>query len=566
MHEFEKSTAELAPKSRPFDDPLDNNNFDTPLPIVSEKDNVLTNPRVNLAILAVMVPLLYLFFKPTLVEFLIFFAIETCTFQILSFLDLKLFYKSFPESRYFFPFINYRAIDYSDTKNGEKIFEYMCRFPRKRCLYLMKVSLFKVIPSSVYVIAFWSGENIWLGLSKTLLICAFTFTFSLAMSYVAYHNVMTDSLSEIHKRFNWSKVFRSVSPQSEDGIWSRMDAISIGMLGTFFVLMSVLIISDRGVSIQESVFTFTYVFLSTILFIVLILKSIRKQLIVEPYRSLDRIALTENGKSMRSIPLSTNSAVATRQRNINSIFHRIESLTMERDDLENGFIEKHGLITIGENAGLFAHDSAKIVSIIEANTYLAKDCHDTHNLRNYFESIRAPLDLLHKMLRSLQNTIREEGNVVGVAYPYKAFEDLVTITKVKYFRSNQMNIEFKNEIPAALAIGIPHLKLIHFFQNLIFNSAQNFIDNKIAQPRIEIRLKAESDDEIIIEYKDNGSGLTKQKFEAVTRNRNEYSEGAIGIGLRMTRTLIEKHGGQLEIAAHELPGTCFELTFKKPAR
>lgn len=130
--------------------------------------------------------------------------------------------------------------------------------------------------------------------------------------------------------------------------------------------------------------------------------------------------------------------------------------------------------------------------------------------------------------------------------------------------------ERKHELTVSLASGSSHLeadpvRLEQILVNLLMNAAK-YTD---AGGHIWVTAKAEGDT-IFIRVKDNGRGLAPDLlphlFELfVQGNRSAArSEGGLGIGLTLVKSLTELHGGSVS-AASGGPGQGSEFTLRLPA-
>lgn len=77
---------------------------------------------------------------------------------------------------------------------------------------------------------------------------------------------------------------------------------------------------------------------------------------------------------------------------------------------------------------------------------------------------------------------------------------------------------------------------------------------------LTIRSRAE-DDHNIIEIIDNGCGIRSCDLPRVfepffSTKRNEHNEGGLGLGLALTRALLQEHGGRISIQSTWGEGTC----------
>lgn len=101
-------------------------------------------------------------------------------------------------------------------------------------------------------------------------------------------------------------------------------------------------------------------------------------------------------------------------------------------------------------------------------------------------------------------------------------------------------------------------------QQVILNIARNSIqlmrsaNTPDPELTLEIKLKNKSTVEIIIS--DNGPEVSAEKLHELF-NPNLPSENAnLGLGLGVSRSIIEAHGGELKVKSRHQKGTCFKFS------
>ena len=96
--------------------------------------------------------------------------------------------------------------------------------------------------------------------------------------------------------------------------------------------------------------------------------------------------------------------------------------------------------------------------------------------------------------------------------------------------------------------------------------AHNLISNSIKSviPGIEGRIRIsgrESGNKALIEFQDNGKGMSREELTRAMEQFYTKSINGIGIGLAIVKKLVEQNGGLMEMASACGEGTCVRLTF-----
>jgi signal transduction histidine kinase len=96
--------------------------------------------------------------------------------------------------------------------------------------------------------------------------------------------------------------------------------------------------------------------------------------------------------------------------------------------------------------------------------------------------------------------------------------------------------------------------------NLILNAIEAMSAIHDRQRELTIVSRQESADTVLVEVRDNGIGLksedAEQLFEAFYSTKVE----GIGIGLAISRSIVEAHGGRLIAASNEPHGAIFRFS------
>ncbi len=183
-------------------------------------------------------------------------------------------------------------------------------------------------------------------------------------------------------------------------------------------------------------------------------------------------------------------------------------------------------------------------------------------------------DLLQKSYDSNERMINLVNDLLNVSrieegrfgYNFKDIE-LKEITKIILETSSQV-IE-KNKIDVSIDENINRLKICADKEKLLL-AIQNLFDNALKYTpvggKIEMKLKEQGEDVVIISIKDSGVGIPKkdlpQVFSKFFRASNVMlmqTEGT-GLGLFIVKNIIEKHGGSIELKSEEGKGTEFIIT------
>ena len=105
-------------------------------------------------------------------------------------------------------------------------------------------------------------------------------------------------------------------------------------------------------------------------------------------------------------------------------------------------------------------------------------------------------------------------------------------------------------------INIDKDQWLQVLNNLIKNAAQACSD--IKKPIIHIQVSMEKH-RVIIEIKDNGCGIPPEQTEKIFTPHFTTKSTGSGIGLSLTKQIIENHDGQISFTSSVNKGTTFTI-------
>jgi C4-dicarboxylate-specific signal transduction histidine kinase len=95
--------------------------------------------------------------------------------------------------------------------------------------------------------------------------------------------------------------------------------------------------------------------------------------------------------------------------------------------------------------------------------------------------------------------------------------------------------------------------------NLVMNGTEAMRDVQQRPRELVIQAQAEAD-RVRVAVHDSGIGLDSHAVERIFDPLYTTKPGGLGMGLSISRTIVENHGGRLSVVAHDGPGATFEFT------
>jgi PAS domain S-box-containing protein len=96
--------------------------------------------------------------------------------------------------------------------------------------------------------------------------------------------------------------------------------------------------------------------------------------------------------------------------------------------------------------------------------------------------------------------------------------------------------------------------------NLLRNASEAMVDVQDRPRQLLIRTQREADDHVCLSVRDAGCGLSPRDFEKLFEPFYTTKNGGLGIGLSISRSIIEKHRGRLWAEPNDGPGATFRFS------
>ena len=124
-----------------------------------------------------------------------------------------------------------------------------------------------------------------------------------------------------------------------------------------------------------------------------------------------------------------------------------------------------------------------------------------------------------------------------------------------------IRVQYTVHLAADYYVNLDGKRFHQAFNNLISNAVQHGPESDLS---IQVKLFRQ-DDFICIDMKDNGPGIAEDKlpfiFDRFYRIETERPKGfaSTGLGLAITRELVEAQGGKISVSSIKGKGTCFTI-------
>jgi C4-dicarboxylate-specific signal transduction histidine kinase len=219
--------------------------------------------------------------------------------------------------------------------------------------------------------------------------------------------------------------------------------------------------------------------------------------------------------------------------------------------------------TLGEMAASLAHEIKQPIAatITSANSCLEWLAHEPPNLDRarasaaridkYGNRAAEIIDRIRSFYKKSPSR-RELIDVNGI------IEDILTLLKCEADRySVAMRTELEAELPNTMA---DRVQLQQVFMNLMLNAIEAMKDSGG-----ELTMKSQlQDGQLQFSVSDTGVGLPAEKMDQIFSAFFTTKPQGSGMGLSISRSIVESHGGRLWATANDGRGATFHFTLPTP--
>lgn len=235
----------------------------------------------------------------------------------------------------------------------------------------------------------------------------------------------------------------------------------------------------------------------------------------------------------------------------------VEERTADLKSAQEKLLLQERLATLGELAGSISHEIRNPLGVIDSSVYFLTKTHlpeIDEKSKEHFNRIREAVRNSTEIIESLLNLTRMEP-------PHTERLDLIDVVCEAIASSDVPDtIHIEKAFPEAqLWAEIDPQQLRMVFKNLV----KNAVDAMGGKGTIKIAMRLEDGGQIAIMVIDTGQGIPKENLDKVFQPLFSTKAKGIGFGLSISKMIVEKHGGTIEICTSEV-GNGSEFLIRLP--
>jgi PAS domain S-box-containing protein len=219
--------------------------------------------------------------------------------------------------------------------------------------------------------------------------------------------------------------------------------------------------------------------------------------------------------------------------------------------------------SLGALTASIAHEVNQPLSgiVTNANTCLRMLAADPPNIEGARETARRTLrdgNRASEVIKGLRALFAKRGSTVESMDLNEATREVIALSLSEFQRNRViLRTELAEDLPPVIG---DRVQLQQVILNLFLNAADAMSGVEDRPRHLETRTEREADDRVRLSVKDSGVGFEPQGadrlFEAFYTTKNN----GMGIGLSVSRSIIEGHRGRLWAVPNEGPGATFSFS------
>jgi two-component system sensor kinase FixL len=225
--------------------------------------------------------------------------------------------------------------------------------------------------------------------------------------------------------------------------------------------------------------------------------------------------------------------------------------------------------TMGELAASLAHELNQPLTAILSNAqaaqrFLAAKPNDLQEVHEILKDIVQDNSRAGEVIRRMRVLVKK-GELAFVPLDIASIiRDVVALVRSDaILHSVRVVLEFNGGLP--LARG-DRVQLQQVILNLLLNAFDAMKDLPASEREVLLRAELDSAGMLAVSVRDRGIGISGAKVDKIFEPFYTTKRDGLGMGLSISRSIIEAHGGQLWVENNQERGTTFHFTIPTEAK
>lgn len=273
----------------------------------------------------------------------------------------------------------------------------------------------------------------------------------------------------------------------------------------------------------------------------------------------ETVVLTKDGEEIPVRFSGTHLYESKKMMGSVAFFHDLKDIKK----LEKELVSSERLAAVGQTTAGLAHYIKNILIGLKGGSYnvnVGLDKNDTDKLKIGWQSIERNIGRISDLVMDLLSYSKERGAEYESCYPNEIANDACELLKET---AQENNIEvIKDFDPSIGAVSMDPRTIHRTLLNLLSNAIDACLDDEDTGKNWRVALKTtrEKNGMISFEVQDNGCGMSAEtKDKLFTSFFSTKGGRGTGLGLLVTKKLIDEHEGTVNVTSQPGTGTIFTV-------
>ena len=250
----------------------------------------------------------------------------------------------------------------------------------------------------------------------------------------------------------------------------------------------------------------------------------------------------------------------SRLRNSNEERQRAEE-TLRKSQAELAHVTR--VMTMGEIAASIAHEINQPLAAVVNNAsaclrWLAGDSPDLDEAREAAQAVVRDGKRAGEVMARIRTILKKTEPEKEPVNINRAIRDVISVVRDEAVRNDvNLGLDLTEVLPSVWGDRVQIQQVI---LNLIMNGIEAAAKQSERPRQILIRSSPDRSERVLISVHDSGIGIDAQDVERIFDAFYTTKAHGLGMGLAISRSIIEEHGGQLWATPNDGLGTIFQFT------
>jgi signal transduction histidine kinase len=219
--------------------------------------------------------------------------------------------------------------------------------------------------------------------------------------------------------------------------------------------------------------------------------------------------------------------------------------------------------TLSALTASIAHEVSQPLSgiLTNANTCLRMLVATPPNLEGIAETARRSIRDINRateVIKRLRALFARKARTMEAVDLNEAAREVIALTSSELQRSRVLvQTAFASDLPT---VHGDRIQLQQVILNLVMNAAEAMTEVEDQQKNIAVQTQRDRGERVVLSVRDAGMGIEPQDLEKLFDAFYTTKAHGMGVGLSISRSIIESHEGRLWAAANDGPGATFSFS------